>query len=54
MNENNQAPRLENFFHAKLTAEHEILNVHKYKNIRKFGLFRLRESWNAFFHAHEC
>ena len=24
------------------SAEHEILDVHKYKNIKKFGFFRLR------------
>ena len=24
------------------SAEHEILNAHKYKNIKKFSIFRLR------------
>ena len=32
------------------SAEHEILNAHKYKRIMKFGLFRLRQAYpNAIF-----
>ena len=33
-----QAPNYKTFFMLNLT-EHEILNAHKYKNIKKFGFF---------------
>ena len=36
------------------SVEHEILNAHKYKNIKKFGLFRVRLAKNAIFSAHKC
>ena len=34
------------------SAEHENLNAHKYKNIKKFTLFRFAE--NAILPAHKC
>ena len=35
-------PRGYKTFFILNSVEHEILNPHKYKNINKFGLFRLR------------
>ena len=36
------------------SAENEILNAHKNKNIKKFSFFRLRQAQNAIFPAHKC
>ena len=35
-------PRRYKTFFMLDSVEHEILNAHKYKNIKKFGFFRLR------------
>ena len=37
-------PRGYKTFFMLNSVEHEILNVHKYKNIEKFGFFRLRKA----------
>ena len=34
-----QAPRFIKTFFVLSSIEHEILNAHKYKNIKKFGFF---------------
>ena len=34
----NQTPRLKKYFMLN-SAEHEFLNAHKYKNIKKFSIF---------------
>ena len=45
-----QAPRLEK--HSMLnSAEHEVLNAHKYKNIKKFGFFQARINLECYFSA---
>ena len=36
------------------SVEHKISNAHKYKNIKKFRFFRLRQAENAIFPAHKC
>ena len=36
------------------SVEHEILNAHKYKNIKKFGLFKAQLSLECYFPAHTC
>ena len=36
------------------STEHEILNSHKYTNIKKFSFFKLRYAENAIFPAHKC
>ena len=41
-----------NFFHAQLN-EHEILNAHKYKIIRKLSIFQTHICQNAIFPAHK-
>ena len=42
------APRLQNFFMLN-SVEHDILNVHKYKHIKKLGLFSAQISLECFF-----
>ena len=44
----NLAPRLQNFFRAN-SVEHEILNAHKYENVKKFGLFKAQLSLECYF-----
>ena len=38
----NSGPEVIKLFSMLHSVEHEILNAHKYKNIKKFGFFRLR------------
>ena len=35
-------------------AEHEILNAHKYENIKKFNTFQAQISLECYFSAHNC
>ena len=48
----NQAPRLLNFFMLN-SAEHEILNAHKYKNIKKISIFQAHMSIEWYFPANK-
>ena len=49
------APRLFNFFFMLNSIKHEILNVPKYKNIKKFSIFQAHISIECFFFfAHQC
>ena len=41
-------------FYMLNSTEHEILNAHHYKNIKKFGFFKAQISPNAIFPAHVC
>ena len=36
------------------SAEHEILNAHKYKNIKKFSICKSQISIECYFPAHNC
>ena len=36
------------------SAEYEILNAHKHKNIKKFGCFQAHIGLECYFPAHEC
>ena len=47
-------PRGYKTFSMLNSAEHEILNVRKYKNIKKFSFFRAQISLECFFPAHKC
>ena len=42
-------PRGYKTFFVLNSAEHEILNAHKYKNIKKFGLFKARLILECYF-----
>ena len=42
-------PRGYNTFFVLNSVEHEILNAHKYKNIKKFGLFKAQLSLECYF-----
>ena len=44
-------PGSEETFFMHNSAEHVILNAHKYRNIKNAALFRLRKTWNAFYPA---
>ena len=44
----NQAPSYKTYFMLN-SAEHEISNAHKYENIQKFSIFRLRKSLEYYF-----
>ena len=36
------------------TVEHEILNAHKYENIKKYSMFQAQISLECYFLAHKC
>ena len=42
-------PRGYKTFFVLNSVEHEILNAHKYKNIKKFGLFKAQLSLECYF-----
>ena len=42
-------PRVYKTFIMLNSAEHEILNAHKYKNIKKFGVFYVQISLECYF-----
>ena len=42
-------PRDYKTFFVLNSVEHEILNAHKYKNIKKFGLFKAQLSLECYF-----
>ena len=46
-------PRGYKTFFMLNSVEHEILNAHKYKNIKKFGLFKAQLSLECYF-SHSC
>ena len=45
----NSWPRGYKTFFVLNSVEHEILNAHKYKNIKKFGLFKAQLSLECYF-----
>ena len=42
-------PRDYKTFSMLISVEHEILNAHKYKNIKKFGIFGAQISLECYF-----
>ena len=36
------------------SVKHELLNTHKYKNIKKFGFYQTQISRECYFPAHKC
>ena len=47
-------PRGYKTFFMLNSIEHEILNAHKYINIKKFGFTKAQISLECFFPAHKC
>ena len=47
-------PRGYKTFFVLNSVEHEILNAPKYKNIKKFDLFKAQLSLECYFPAHTC
>ena len=47
-------PRGYKTFFMLNSAEHEILNAHKYKKIKKFSFFQAQISIECLLTAHEC
>ena len=51
-----QAPEVIKLYSCSMlnSVEHEILNAHKYKSIKKFGFFKSQISLECYFTAHKC
>ena len=47
-------PRGYKAFFVLNSVEHEHLNAHKYKNIKKFGILKVHVSLECNFPAHTC
>ena len=47
-------PRGYKTFFVLNSVEHELLNAHTYKNIKKFGIFKVHVSLECYFSAHTC